>query len=159
MTSRTSLTLALLACAGLALTGCGDPHSSASHGHHHHESPHGGVAVALGDHQFHLDFLAEPAEGTLNAWVMDAHAENFIRVPLEGLDVRIRVGEEWRSLRLEPQAQASTGETVGNTSHFRGSADWLKNVTGFAGEVPSIEIRGQTFTNIAFDYPAVIHPH
>ena len=74
-----ALTLALLSGAG-----CGDhdhDHGSAARGGHKHGSKQGGVAVELGEHQYQLDVLHDPAEGALNAWVMDGHMENFVRIP------------------------------------------------------------------------------
>lgn len=141
----------------LWLTGCGDPnhaHSSGGGGGHRHQSVHGGVAVELGNHQFHLDFLHDPANGTLSAWVMDAHAENFVRVPLKSFAIHIATADQTNTLTLSAVAQASTGETVGDTSQFRGEAPWLKGLTQFSAQIDAIEIRGQRFANLAFRYPA-----
>lgn len=143
--------------AALAFLGSGcDNHDHAAHskGGHHHESAHGGVAVELGEHQFHLDFLADPPSGALKAWVMDAHAENFVRVTNAVLQVRISVQGAERSMDLVAQANATTGEKVGDTSQFEGQAEWMKGVERFSAVVPRLELRGQTFTNIGFSYPA-----
>lgn len=141
----------------LWLTGCGDhdhTHSSGGSGGHRHDSAHGGVAVELGNHQFHLDFLHDPVNGTLSAWVMDAHAENFVRVPLRSFEIRLATADQTNTLSLSAVAQASTGETVGDTSQFRGEAPWLKGLTSFTAQIDAIEIRGQRFSNLSFRYPA-----
>src|SRR5690606_9942824 len=78
--------------AGLMLSGCGDPRATGGAEGHSHDSAHGGVAVELGEHQYHLDFLADPGAGKLQVWIMDAHVENFVRVPLPSIDVSIRTG-------------------------------------------------------------------
>lgn len=150
----------LAALAGLAVLGSGcerHDHGTAggkAGGGHHHDSAHGGVAVELGDHQFHLDFVAEAATGTLKAWVMDAHAENFVRVTNLSWAVRIAAGGEEKELVLQAVANPATGEKEGDTSSFEAKAEWLKGVERFTAVVPWVQLRGQTFTNIGFSYPA-----
>ncbi len=148
--------LVTLAAASLLLAGCGQEvhvHSQASGGHKH-ASPHGGVAVELGDHQFHLDFLHDPAAGTLTAWVMDAHAENFVRVALPALNVQVATDSQTNALALLPVANLSTGETTNETSQFRAEAPWLKDLRRFNGLIDTVEIRGRKFSGIRFTYPA-----
>ena len=123
-------------------------------GGHKHASAHGGVAVELGEHEFHLDFVAEPATGTLKAWVMDAHAENFVRVTNAAWGIRIRTSVGDKDLELLAQANAATGEKPGDSSQFEGRADWLKGVERFSAVVPAIELRGRRFEAVRFDYPA-----
>ncbi|HMO64900.1 MAG TPA: hypothetical protein PKE47_06715 [Verrucomicrobiota bacterium] len=148
----------LAAAAALFLAGCGK-HDHASHGHgagggHSHDSLQGGVAVELGDHQFHLDVLAVPEAGQLKAFIMDAHVENFVRVPLKSFDMTVEpAGGTPRTLTLEAQANAASGETIGDTSAFLGTAEWLKGVTNFTAILPQLEIRGQTFRGVVIRYP------
>jgi hypothetical protein len=154
---NTRLLAAPLAAASvLLLAGCGE-HDHAGHDHgggHSHDSLQGGVAVELGDHQFHLDLLAVPEAGQLKAFIMDAHVENFVRVPLKSFDLMIEpAGGTPKTLTLEAQANAASGETVGDTSAFLGQADWLKGVTNFTAILPQLEIRGQTFRGVAIRYP------
>jgi hypothetical protein len=153
--SRLPVLASLLAVAWLS--GCGD-HDHASHapsgGGHKHESAHGGVAVELGEHQFHLDFVVDSAAGTMKAWIMDGHAENFVRVPLPSFEVVVVTGTSTQNLALAAQANTASGETVGDSSQFQGEAGWLKGLTQFNATVPRIEIRGSTFTDVRFGYPA-----
>jgi len=153
--NRTGLA-AIVAAVATALTGC-DSHDHAQHssgGGHKHESAHGGVAVELGEHEFQLDFLAEPATGTLKAWVMDAHAENFVRVTNLSWVVRVETPGGAKELELQAQANATTGEKVGETSQFEGRADWLKGMERFKAEVPSLEVRGKRYVKVGFEYPS-----
>lgn len=129
----------------------GPLHSSA--GEHHHPSPHGGVTVELGEHQFQLDVLHDSTAGTLSVWVMDAHAEEFVRVPFPSLVVELSVGGDSRPLTLSAQENPATGETVGHTSQFVGQADWLLGIHQFSGVVPALRIRGVDFTQVRWDYP------
>lgn len=147
----------LAAATALLLAGCGE-HDHAGHDHgdegHSHDSLQGGLAVELGDHQFQLDLLAVPETGQLKAFIMDAHVENFVRVPLKSFDLMIEpAGGPAKTLTLAAQANAASGETVGDTSAFLGQADWLKGVTNFTAILPQLEIRGQTFRGVAIRYP------
>lgn len=161
----TPRTLGSVIALAMMLAGCGD-HNHADHDHassaksgHHHDSAHGGVAVELGDHQFHLDFVHDPAAGTLTAWVMDAHVENFVRVSLPEFEVRIVSDSQTNSVALTAVANASTGETLGNTSMFRGSADQLKGLKKFSGQVGPLELRGTRLPAVSFEYPTPSHRH
>ncbi len=153
--SRACVPVLALAAATGVLTSCGDhdhDHPSAGGGHKH-GSAHGGVLVELGEHQYQLDVLADPGTGTLKAWVMDGHAENFVRVALPALELTLQAGGQSRAISLEAQADAATGEAKGDTSLFLGQADWLKGVTNFQGSIPQMEIRGSKFENLKFAYP------
>ena len=158
----TPRTVEWVAALALILVGCGEhdhDHGSSAKGGHHHESAHGGVAVELGEHQFHLDFLHDPAAGTLTAWVMDAHAENFVRVSLPGFEIQIVAEAQTNTVALGAVANASTGETVGDTSMFRGSSEILKGLKRFSGRIGSLELRGTRLPAATFDYPAAPHAH
>lgn len=148
----------------LALSACkphdhDHDHHGHDHGHdhgdhgHHHEPPHGGAPVVLGDEAFHLEFVSDAETGTLTAYVMDGHMENFIRVPNKAITIDVKQGDKTESLSLQPVANNATGETVGDTSQFAASADWLKTATNFDAVIPSIEIREQVYTNVSFNYP------
>jgi hypothetical protein len=158
MNTLSNVLSGLVGVAILALAGCGDPAHQA-HGNggggggHHHESPSGGVAVELGDHQFHLDILLEPATGVIKAWVMDAHAENFVRVPLNTLSLEIVTGGSTQTVVLQAQASTVTGETVGDTSMFQGQSDALKGVIQFTGTIQEITLRDYNFRGVSFQYP------
>jgi hypothetical protein len=134
-------------------------HSADGHGHdhehggHHHETPHGGTAVVLGDEAFHLELLQDTETGTLTAFVMDGHMENFLRVPNKAIQIALSGGTTNAPLNLQPIANNATGETIGDTSQFSASADWLKTSTNFDAVIPSIKIREQTFTNVTFNFP------
>ncbi|MBM3821574.1 MAG: hypothetical protein FJ404_01590 [Verrucomicrobia bacterium] len=143
----------------LALTACSDrSQSSSSHGTsgggHHHEPPHGGIGVELGDHHAQLEFLVNTTNGTVSAYVLDGHMENFIRLPAPSLDLRITGAGDEKELKLMPKANSATGETAGSTSLFEGQADWLKTATSFKATLKEIKVRGATFTNVVFSFPA-----
>ena len=146
-----------ICAAVLVLTGCGHDDHEMGGGtgtDHHHASAHGGVAVELGEHQYHLDFLHDATHGVLTAWVMDAHVENFVRVATASFPVRVSAGGQTRTVTLTALAKPSTGETAGDTSQFQGEADWLKGLGAFDAVIEEIDIRGNRFRAVAFSYPA-----
>lgn len=150
--------LALLTLFAVIVAGCGDkpdqgPTAKKASGHHH-EPPHGGTGVELGDHHAHLEFLVDKASGTMTAYVLDAHMENFVRLPAPSIDLSVKAGGAEQSLKLLPVANTATGETVGNTSQFQAQADWLKTTVSFQATVREVTVRGSTFTNVSFEFPS-----
>ncbi|MBI5689233.1 MAG: hypothetical protein HZC55_03990 [Verrucomicrobia bacterium] len=134
------------------LAGCGkhDHDHKPAGGGHAHTAPHGGTLVEIGAHAYNLELLTDPATGRLSAWVLDGHAENFVRVKAPALEATVDVGGSPRALSLKAVANPATGETVGDTSQFEAQADWLKGVNRVQGSVASIEIRGTKFGPLAF---------
>ena len=140
-----SVTLGLVC----VVTGCGPRDASPRSGGHAHTAPHGGTLVELGEHAYNLELVRDPAEGKLTVYVLDGHAENFIRIAAPSIEIVAVAGGERRPLTLKAVANSATGETVGNTSQFEAQADWLKNTAEFPGTLAAIEIRGSKFANVA----------
>jgi hypothetical protein len=120
---------------------------------HQHNSPHGGTAVVLGDEMYHLEFVRDPTEGKLDAYVFDGEMENFIRIPALTIELRVSVVGAPATLVLQGVANPMTGETAGDTSQFSAQADWLKVTPAFDAVLRSITIRGTTFTDVKFNFP------
>jgi hypothetical protein len=138
----------------LALVGCSKAASSlAEVSAHHHHPPHGGTPVVLGDEQFHLELVLDAPTGTLQAYVLDAEMENFVRSPAPSIEIAATVNGGERILVLSAVANPMTGETVGDTSLFQVRADWLKSAASFDAVLRSIPIRGTTFSGVRFNYP------
>ncbi|MFO1448898.1 MAG: hypothetical protein U1F61_12140 [Opitutaceae bacterium] len=146
--SPLTLLLALVCCAGF--TGCGKKEDAGHHHGHVHTAPHGGLLVEVGEHQFNLELVHDAATGSLTAFVLDGHAENFVRISQPALELTISQPAPARTVVLNAVANAATGEAVGNTSQFETRAEWLKSATALAGTVTRIEIRGTHFNQIAF---------
>jgi len=153
--------LATLSIAG-ALAACSKKHDHA-HGddahshdgesaHHAHVAPHGGTLVELGDHQFTLELVHHPEDGRLTAYILDAHAEKFVRLPIQGFAIVALVNGRRESLPMAAVGNPVTGETVGDTSEFAGTADWLKGRVAFDAFIPALDIRGVTFTDVRFAF-------
>lgn len=149
----------LLALLPLLALGCSRSHDHAhdaaksaggeAHGHGHaHTAPHGGLLVEVGDHQFNVELVIDREIGRVAAYILDGHAENFVRITQPAIELRLR--EPSRGLMLQAVANPATGETVGSTSQFEATAPWLKDSGALTGEIIRLEIRGATFSGLPF---------
>jgi hypothetical protein len=157
-----TLLLCLLDAAGVALTGCSKKHDhdhdhaghDHAHGHgHDHVAPHGGTLVVLGDEAFHLELVRDAEAGRLTVYVLDAHAENFIRVAQPEFELIAFPSSSPRVLPMRAVASVATGEKVGDTSQFEAQAEWLKTTVDFDLVLTSLTIRGTTFSAVKFNFP------
>ena len=156
------LAASCLVALSVILAGCGrqdspeHDHAGRDHDHghgHEHVAPHGGTVVVLGDEAFHLEFLRDATEGALTAWVLDAHMENFVRIPAREIPLIAVVDGTPHPLSLFAVSNPATGETEGDTSEFVGQAEWLKTAGLFETILPSITVRGVTFNDVRFGFP------
>lgn len=152
MKSLRSHPLPCLLAALLFAAGCSkspDSGKHAAHGAHVHVAPHGGTLVEIGDHAYNVELLRDPAAGKLTAWILDAHAENFVRLKAPELAFVAMPAGQFTPLKLRAVANPATGETVGNTSQFEVQADWLKTAGTFAG-IFTVEINGTVYKDVAY---------
>ncbi len=158
MKLRSWIGAVLLPGIAVGLTGCGEhdhqghAHAGGGGGGHKHGSAHGGVATELGEHQYQLDLLHDPATGTLTAWIMDGHMEGFVKIATAEIAATASTATATNAVVLKAVANAATDEKAGDTSQFQGQSDALKGVGGFALVVPVLEIRGNRFTNVTVTY-------
>lgn len=142
-----------------------DPHAGHDHAHektasaptkhaHEHIPPHGGTPVVLGNEVFHLEFVRDPARGVLQAYILDSHMEQFIRSAMPSFQVVATVGGEKRPLLFKPVIDPATGEKPGDASLFEAEAEWLKTTPAFDASIVAIDIRGATFAEVPFKFPA-----
>ena len=120
---------------------------------HTHTAPHGGSLFELGEHAYSLELVREAGEGKLIAYLLDGHAEQFIRIKATAFDATATVGGEHRPITFKAVANTATGETAGDTSQFEAEADWLKTTATFDLTLPHLEIRGNVYTNITLNFP------
>ncbi|MGE0816235.1 MAG: hypothetical protein AB7O28_14440 [Vicinamibacterales bacterium] len=117
-------------------------------------SPHGGTVVALGT-AGQLEFVHDPSSGLLTAYILDGQGHAVMRIPARTITLEVTPpGGRAATLELMSTANGLTGDTVGNSSQFGGTAPSLKGVTAFSGVVKDATVGGQTFHDIAFSYPA-----
>jgi hypothetical protein len=150
---------ALLLSAALvvvAVVGCGRNEQKAgtakSSGGHTHTAPHGGELVELGDHQYNLELVYDGGRGVLQVWVLDGHAENFIRLPIAGFQIEVDVDGKKQVLEMLPVANPVTGETIGDTALFEARAEFLMSANHFDGVIKAIKVRDSDFRNVRFHF-------
>jgi hypothetical protein len=141
-----------MVCA-VALAGCGKKSDQAAgkSGGHVHVAPHGGTLVELGDHAYNLELVRDAAAGKLIVYVLDGHAEHFVRIKSPAIELIAMPGGNYTPLSLKAVANSATGETVGDTSQFEVQADWLKTTAEFAG-IFTVDIRGTKFEQVPFAF-------
>ncbi|HND61078.1 MAG TPA: hypothetical protein PLB90_06325 [Opitutaceae bacterium] len=148
--------LRLLVLGGLLLTAaCSRPPAAppTAPARHEHHAPHGGTPVMLGAELYHLELVRDAADGRLRAYVLDGELENFIRIAAPAIELTATVDGQPRPLVLTAVANPATGESVGDTACFEGQADWLRTTPAFDAVLVHLEVRGTTFTAVAFNFP------
>ena len=123
--------------------------------HHEHTAPHGGTLVVFGDEFAHIELVLDQTTGQLTGYVLDGEAEKSIRLSQNTIELKIHredIQSEF-TLQLSGVANVLTGETAGDTSQFAAQSDLLKGVSEFHAEIVSIDIRGQMFADIDFEFP------
>jgi hypothetical protein len=155
--SLRALLLPVAFIAPLFFAGCGKKHDdhaprATTSGGHGHAAPHGGLLVEIGAHQYNLEFVRDPVAGKLTAYALDGHAEHFVRLVQPEIELSVRRGDIGTTLVLKAVANPATGETVGDTSQFEGTAEWLQGSIPFDATVQSVTFRGTTFENVRFTW-------
>jgi hypothetical protein len=147
--------LILAGLVALGQAGCGGGHER-DHSHagpHHHDPPHGGAGVTLGDEAAHIEFLADAETGTMTAWFFTPHMERYLRIEAKSFEVLAKLPDGEAKLTFVAVANAGTGETVGDTSQFVAKAEWLAGVEAFDAVLPEVTVRGRVYRSVAFNYP------
>jgi hypothetical protein len=121
-----------------------------------HEPLLGGQLMALGEHGsgYNLELLIDE-NNRFSVYILDAHAENFVRIEQESLQVDLSDGNT-TSITLDAVADSATGETIGNTSHFQ-SKGTVEKFLPINGIIEMIEIGSQQYSEIDFVFPKETH--
>ena len=144
----------------LFVVGCAEhqhDESCGSHGGLHvHEPLLGGQLMALGEHGsgYNLELLIDE-NNRFSVYILDAHAENFVRIEQESLQVDLS-DENTTSIILHAVADSATGETVGNTSHFK-TKGTVEKFLPINGIIQMIEIGSKQYSEIEFAFPKETH--
>jgi len=124
-----------------------------SHGGYHvHSALMGGELIPVGEHGsgYNLEVLIDEAD-RLSIYILDAHAEGFVRINQPTLEVLYTEKNQSTLLKLDAVADSATGETVGNTSHFRSSSSVQAN-TPFEGKINSLVIGSREYNQTKISY-------
>ena len=138
-------------------TGCGAPEQkqspTATHSHHH-DPPHGGSLIQLGNEQYHLELVMDQDLSLMQCYVLDGHLEHFIRLGQEEILCETTLSSGLKTnLVFQATASRSTGETVGDTAEFQADLAPLNGEITFEGIIQKVHIRNSSFTNIPFSFP------
>src|SRR5687768_6177245 len=68
---------------------------------HVHTAPHGGTLVEIRAHAYNLELLRDNAAGKLTAYVLDGHAENFVRIKSPTLELIAMPGGTYTPVSLK----------------------------------------------------------
>ena len=124
---------------------------------HHHEAPHGGILIELGDHFGLMEVLHDPVKGSLNAWFLDGCGDNYVRLVKQKIKLVVH-GRFLKksvsgtiSFELLPKANPLTGETKSSTSQYHLVHEQLKDVSRLKGMILNVTYKGHDFTNLTFD--------
>jgi hypothetical protein len=145
----------LAAVAAVLWAGCGNRQSSPpAGGPHLHVDvpPHGGTPVALGD-DYQIEWVLDAPGGKLQAYVLDGEMENFVRISPASFEVTAKLPDGRKVLHFTAIPNSATGEKVGSTSLFETQADWLKTTKTFDAVIHELDVKGTTFSNVAFNFP------
>ncbi len=127
------LVLAILSC--VITTGCDsneeyevfDPKQTDAaeldHDHEHHEAPHGGHLIELGDHAFHAEVIFEEQSGKITVYILDGHAEETHVIDQQELTLNMTVDEKPQQYKL--MSAPLDGEPEGKSSRFESSSKEL----------------------------------
>ena len=126
--------------------------SESEHGHHVHVAPHGGQLVEVGEHGagFNLELVLHP-DGFLQIYVLDAHAENFVRIPAYSMTFEIQdINNSTKQILCEAVEDPATGETAGNSSLFT-STERIQEFIPFKGVFTQLDIMEFSYENLSFE--------
>ena len=116
-------------------------------------SLHGGTLVKLGEDEYSIELALDMPAGKLQAYIMDAEAEDFVRIPEESFEIIARLPGREEVLTMKADFNAATGETVGDIAFFEVQSDWLKTTPEFDAVIKELTVGGNRYQNIAFNFP------
>lgn len=124
--------------------------SETDHTGHTHEAPHGGTLVELGDHFGYLELVLDAEVGSMTVYVLDAEAEQAVRIAQTTMVVTFDAPERMtgQALTLAAKANVLTGETVGDTSQFGVTDAALKGISVNGARIREVIVKGQTFRDL-----------
>jgi hypothetical protein len=157
--ARKAIRPALFALMLPLVTSCGEHETPAERDAKAHlfkaKAPHGGYSVPLGDDAYQMEFVIDSASGRMDAYILDAEMENYVRISAPSFDVAVQLPDGTNivhsRLHFVAVANPATGETVGKTSQFEAQAEWLKGAHSFAGVLQEINVEGTTFNGVYLD--------
>ena len=121
-----------------------------SGGGHVHQAMRGGTLMELGPHGsgHNLELLLNN-KGEFEVFILDAHAENYVRI--EQSTIELNLADNNRTLTLNAIPDPATGETVGNSSLFRSSQS-VENLLPIKAEMVNVTIGSSNYLNTPLSF-------
>ena len=120
---------------------------------HTHAAQHGGIAVQIGEEEYHVEFTHGETPDTLDAYFMDGEMEDYVRLAVASFGAVAHVDGHDFPLEFRAVANPATGETVGDSALFEARADWLTAMPALKISVPSLTIKGHVHTDLSATLP------
>ena len=145
--------LPLIFVLSLALGSCENDHHGPDGGLHVHVAPHGGMLLELGEHgSGHNLELFLHDQGFLQVYVLDAHAEEFVRIEQPTIEILATdANGSSKTFVCDAIADPITGESVGDSSLFT-STERISDRLPLKGTIPSLVILGKFYENVSFEF-------
>ncbi|MDA9120046.1 hypothetical protein N9J83_07880 [Opitutales bacterium] len=132
--------------------GCSDDQKKGgnSGGGHVHQAMRGGILMELGPHGsgHNLELLLNN-KGEFEIFILDAHAENYVRIAQSTIELNL--ADNNRTLTLNAIPDPATGETVGNSSLFRSSQS-VENLLPIKAEMVNVTIGSSNYLNTPLSF-------
>lgn len=121
-----------------------------SGGGHVHQAMRGGILMELGPHGsgHNLELLLNN-KGEFEIFILDAHAENYVRI--EQSTIELNLADNNRTITLNAIPDPATGETVGNSSLFRTSQS-VENLLPIKAEMVNVAIGSSNYLNTPLSF-------
>jgi hypothetical protein len=107
----------------------------------------------VAEHKYHLELVRDAAAGVMQAYVLDGNLRDFIRVPETNFTLAASLSGQTQQVGFLRATNSMSPMPSDPSFLFEARADWIKTATNFEGLIPSITLKGQTFTNINFPFP------
>ena len=134
------------------LSACSEHHDHSAHagGAHVHQPLRGGILLELGPHgSGHNLELLRNEKDELEIFILDAHAENYVRIKQPNIELSLN--DRNHTLTLDAVPDSATGETVGNTSLFRSNQS-IASLLPLQGKITAIQIGSKNYEQTAFSF-------
>ena len=132
--------------------GCSDDREMVgnSGGGHVHQAMRGGILMELGPHgSGHNLELLENNKGEFEIFILDAHADNYVRIKQSTIELNL--ADNNSTLTLNAVADPATGEKVGDSSLFRSSQS-VKNLLPMKAEIVDLKIGSSNYSNTPLSF-------
>ena len=107
----------------------------------------------VAEDKFHLELVLDATAAKMQAYVLDGHLENYVAVPETNFLLLAKAGGNTEQLAFQRAPEPPSGKVPEKSFLFEAQGEWLKSVKNFDGNIPTITLKGKSYTNISFSFP------